>query len=52
MHFLVDLINDKTDGFLDNMLPNAVVQLAEANAGRVEHKSQAASALCSACYHR
>jgi len=42
MHFLVDLINDKTDGFLDNMLPNAVVQLAEANAGCVEHKSQAA----------
>ncbi len=39
---LAELINDKSDGFLDDLLPYAVIQIAEANGGCVQGMMPAA----------
>merc|ERR550514_1963073 len=31
MHAMVDMINDKSDGFLDDLLPHAIVETKEAH---------------------
>ncbi|MAD24483.1 MAG: hypothetical protein CMO44_09965, partial [Verrucomicrobiales bacterium] len=36
MHHVIELLNDKTDGFLDDLLPNAYLEVAEAHIGCVE----------------